>query len=165
MNVQCLPSVSGVANFIVYGIHCRCCSSWLTLLKKSYLNDRRSRTFYCDMRRLVGLDDPISSDSIISFQNNLDNYVVYHMHVIMNLSINVMSGHLTYHLRAWNVDNIFAVNVHPQYHKKRRNTIWQAKKLLNFWEASPLRSPDQGRSPWTPLEAQPPDPHIGSRSP
>src|SRR5208282_6690935 len=27
-----------------------------------------------------------------------------------------------------------------------------------------LRPPDQGLCPWTPLGAQPPDPHIGSRS-
>jgi len=32
------------------------------------------------------------------------------------------------------------------------------QKASSFWGASPPRPPDQGLCPWTPLEAQPPDP-------
>jgi hypothetical protein len=73
-----------------------------------------------------------------------------------NSDVNKYAWHLTYHLRAWNAGNIFGVNVHPQYNEKRRNTIWQAKKLLSFWGAKPPDPLRRGFVPGTP--------HIGSRS-
>ena len=41
--------------------------------------------------------------------------------------------------------------------------ILKLKKLQLLGTKSP-RAPDQGLCPWTPLEALPPDPLIGSRS-
>jgi len=40
------------------------------------------------------------------------------------------------------------------------NWLMKCAVVFSFWGASPPRPPDQGLCPWTPLGAQPPDPHY-----
>ena len=44
------------------------------------------------------------------------------------------------------------------------NLLSSAVKCLQLQGGFAPLPPDQGLCPWTPLGAQPPDPHIGSRS-
>jgi len=44
--------------------------------------------------------------------------------------------------------------------KIRRKLAYEMYSSVQLLGASPLRSPDQGLCPWTPLGAQPPDSHY-----